>query len=89
MYVDGLRTVVEQFGGRDDPPEQLVYTSSTGVYGDHDGDWVDEETPLDPTTEKTAALVDAERVALTDASEHGLDPRWCGSPASTARTGIG
>ncbi|MDL0129424.1 SDR family oxidoreductase [Halobacterium salinarum] len=74
VYVDGLRTVVEQFGGRDDPPEQLVYTSSTGVYGDHDGDWVDEETSLDPTTEKTAALVDAERVALTDAPEHGLDP---------------
>jgi nucleoside-diphosphate-sugar epimerase len=74
VYVDGLRTVVDHFGDRDDPPSQLVYTSSTGVYGDHDGGWVDEGTDLDPTTEKTQVLVDAERVALDDAPEHGIDP---------------
>jgi nucleoside-diphosphate-sugar epimerase len=63
LYVGGLRTVASAFGGRGDPPERLVYTSSTGVYGDHGGDWVDEDTPLDPTTEKTRALVAAERAA--------------------------
>jgi nucleoside-diphosphate-sugar epimerase len=74
VYVDGLRTAVEHFGGREDAPDQFVYTSSTGVYGDHGGDWVDEETPLDPTTEKTQVLVDAERVALDEAPQHGMDP---------------
>jgi len=73
VYVDGLETVIEQFGGRDDVPDRLVYTSSTGVYGDHDGDWVDESTPLDPQTEKTRVLAEAERVALETAAEHGID----------------
>jgi len=74
VYVEGLRTAVEQFGGREDAPDRLVYTSSTGVYGDHDGGWVDEATPLDPTTEKTEALVEAERVALDEAPEFGMNP---------------
>ncbi|MDH5021675.1 SDR family oxidoreductase [Halobacterium rubrum] len=74
VYVDGLRTAVEHFGTRADTPDQFVYTSSTGVYGDHDGGWVEEATPLDPTTEKTEVLVDAERVALDEAPVYGMDP---------------
>jgi len=73
IYVDGLRTAVEHFAARDDPPERLVYTSSTGVYGDHDGDWVDEDTPLSPTTEKTEVLAEAERIATEVAGDHGID----------------
>lgn len=73
VYVDGLRTVIEHFGARAEPPERLVYTSSTGVYGDHDSAWVDEETPLDPTTEKTQVLAEAERVARAEAREQGID----------------
>jgi nucleoside-diphosphate-sugar epimerase len=73
IYVDGLRTVIETFGAREDPPDRLLYTSSTGVYGDHDGDWMDENTPIEPTTEKTEVLAEAERVALEDAAEHGID----------------
>ena len=73
VYVEGLETVIEQFGAREKSPDRLVYTSSTGVYGDHDGDWVDESTPLDPRTEKTRVLAEAERVAIEDAAEHGID----------------
>lgn len=73
IYVEGLRAAIAEFGSRLDPPRRLVYTSSTGVYGDHDGDWVDEETPIDPTTEKTTVLAEAERVALDEAAEHGID----------------
>ncbi|WP_375260583.1 SDR family oxidoreductase [Palleronia sp.] len=36
------------------------YLSTTGVYGDHDGDWVDEDTPLAPSTRRGAARVRAE-----------------------------
>ena len=28
----------------------LVYLSTVGVYGDHDGEWVDEDTPVHPAT---------------------------------------
>ena len=73
VYVDGLRTAIEAFGSRLSPPDRLVYTSSTGVYGDHGGDWVDEETPLEPTTEKTEVLVEAERIARETAAARGID----------------
>lgn len=73
VYVEGLETVIDQFGARENPPEQLIYTSSTGVYGDHDGGWVDEQTPIQPTTEKTRVLAEAERIAREYAAEHGID----------------
>ena len=62
-YLDGLRTCVDHFGSRDESPERLVYTSSTGVYGDHDGEWVDEETPVEPAGERGEILLEAERIA--------------------------
>ncbi|WP_306056542.1 SDR family oxidoreductase [Natronococcus wangiae] len=73
IYVDGLRTAIEAFGARDDAPERLLYTSSTGVHGDHDGDWVHGETPIEPTTEKTEVLAEAERIALEQPPEYGFD----------------
>ncbi|MFX4296409.1 MULTISPECIES: SDR family oxidoreductase [Roseobacteraceae] len=38
----------------------LGYLSTTGVYGDHDGDWVDEDTALTPTTKRGQMRKDAE-----------------------------
>jgi len=63
-YVRGLRTVVDAFGDRSSPPDRLVYTSSTGVYGDHGGARVDETTPPEPDTERGELLVTAEEIAL-------------------------
>ena len=37
------------------------YLSTTGVYGDHDGAWVDETTALTPTTDRGRARVKAEQ----------------------------
>ncbi|MGH1369767.1 MAG: SDR family oxidoreductase [Maritimibacter sp.] len=37
------------------------YLSTTGVYGDHQGGWVDEQTPLTPTTKRGKQRVLAER----------------------------
>ena len=39
----------------------LGYLSSTGVYGDHQGEWVDEDTPPRPFDERSIARFDAER----------------------------
>ena len=36
------------------------YLSTTGVYGDHQGNWVDETTPLTPATKRGVARVRAE-----------------------------
>lgn len=73
LYVEGQAAVLDHFGTREESPDRHIYTSSTGVYGDHDGAWVDEETPLDPETEREHTLVDAETVALETAAEYGID----------------
>ncbi|WP_256546530.1 NAD-dependent epimerase/dehydratase family protein [Halobellus inordinatus] len=73
VYVEGLRNVIAAYADRSSPPDRLVYTSSTGVYGDHGGDFVDEETPIEPTTEKTRVLAAAERVAREETAAAGID----------------
>jgi nucleoside-diphosphate-sugar epimerase len=40
--------------------EWAGYLSTTGVYGDHDGGWVDEATPLTPSTQRGSQRVLAE-----------------------------
>lgn len=40
--------------------EWVGYLSTTGVYGDHQGAWVDEQTPLTPNTKRGIARVEAE-----------------------------
>ena len=41
-------------------PHRFVYISTTGVYGNHDGASVDEDTPLNPESEHAARRVAAE-----------------------------
>ncbi len=41
-------------------PSWVGYLSTTAVYGDHDGGWVDEDTPLTPTTDRGRQRVLAE-----------------------------
>lgn len=43
-------------------PRALVYGSTTGVYGDCAGDWVDETRRLQPQTPRAQRRVDAEQV---------------------------
>jgi len=76
-YLAGVRAVQSHFGARANPPERLVYTSSTGVYGDHGGDWVDETTDPAPDSERGAVLLAAERAAL-DGPLSGTVARFAG-----------
>ena len=62
LYVEALRTVVSTFENRDPSPDRLLFTSTTGVYGDHGGDWVDESTPVDPERPKAAVIAAAEAI---------------------------
>lgn len=65
-YVDVNRNLVEV--ARRGAGRRLVYTSSTGVFGQADGSDVDETTPPMPTSAAAQVLVDAERVVLEAAS---------------------
>lgn len=41
-------------------PVQVIYASTTGVYGDHQGGWVSEATPVNPAHDRGRRRVDAE-----------------------------
>ena len=53
-----LQAIGPQIAGS--PLKWVGYLSTTAVYGHHNGDWVDETTPLAPTTARGAARVQAE-----------------------------
>ena len=50
------------------PPQRLVYISTSGVYGDAAGAWIDEDWPLQPRSERGQRRLAAER-RLRDWSE--------------------
>jgi nucleoside-diphosphate-sugar epimerase len=68
-YVSATGALLEAAGASGAP---LVYTGSTGVFGQRDGSDVDEATPPMPASASAAILVEAERAVL-DAAARGLD----------------
>lgn len=56
---------------RQDMPDLrwIAYLSTVGVYGDHEGDWVDEETPCRPVSRRSIQRLDAERAWMDFAAQ--------------------
>ncbi|MGG5288049.1 SDR family oxidoreductase [Pseudomonas shirazensis] len=77
-YVDGLRNVLSWLQARGQQPRRLLFVSSSSVFAQQDGQWVDETAPTEPTGYSGKIMLEAEQVALTS-----------GIPASVVRlTGI-
>ena len=55
-----LNSLSNAIKARRDQFEWVGYLSTTGVYGDHQGNWVDETTPLTPSTDRGKMRVAAE-----------------------------
>lgn len=55
-----LAELASEIASRAGQFEWVGYLSTTGVYGDHNGAWVDEDTPLTPSTERGIARATAE-----------------------------
>ncbi|MEI2386196.1 SDR family oxidoreductase [Breoghania sp. JC706] len=53
-------------------PEWIGYLSTVGVYGDHDGAWVDEDTEPRPVSERSIRRVAAEKAWLDLGRETGI-----------------
>ncbi len=68
VYVDGLARVLDQLPER---IGRLIYVSSTGVYGQTDGEWVDEDSPCRPQRAGGKVVLAAERLL----AQHRLGPR--------------
>jgi nucleoside-diphosphate-sugar epimerase len=58
VYVDGLSAVLDHLP----PTRRFVYVSSSSVYGQTDGSWVDEEAPTDPAEPAGQIVLEAEGV---------------------------
>lgn len=58
VYASGVANVLSALR---EPKGQLIYISSTGVYGDAEGGWVDELTPCNPQRAGGRASLEAER----------------------------
>lgn len=69
VYVDGLQRTLERLP----TPGRLIYISSTGVYGHHHGEWVDEETPPAPADPSGQVCLEAENVLIDHCHTHGIE----------------
>ncbi len=67
-FVDGLRAVLDALPAETD---RFILVSSTGVYGQVDGEWVDEDSPCRPTREAGRVFVAAEEALAA----HGVGRR--------------
>ena len=72
-YVRGLSNVIDALVRRGAPIRRALFTSSTAVYGQDDGEWIDEASPTNPSRFTGEALLRAERL-LTEApfDSHGV-----------------
>ena len=61
VYVDGFRNLLDALPRASGP---VIYTSSTGVYAQGDGIWVDEDSACEPRREGGKACLAAEKMLL-------------------------
>ena len=77
-YVEGLQHVLEWLDDYGQQPKHLLFVSSSSVYGQQNGEWVDETSPTQAVGYSGQVMLEAEQVALDS-----------GIPATTVRlTGI-
>lgn len=77
-YVEGLKHTLGWLKKNGQRPKRLLFVSSSGVYGQKDGEWIDETSPAEATSYSGRIMRQAEQVALDS-----------GIPASVVRlTGI-
>jgi len=63
-YVEGLRNLLNVLAARQEKLRRVILVSSTGVYAQRRGEWVDEFSPAEPEGEAGRRLLEGERLAL-------------------------
>ena len=91
VYVEGLRRTLDQLPML---PRRLIYISSTGVFGQNEGQWVDEQSACEPVREGGRACLAAEQLLR----QQTIGPRTtifptspgltCSNPSFTTRTAV-
>lgn len=61
-YVDGLRNLADALRIAGQTPDRFLFTSSTGIYHQDDGSWVNESSPIRPTGFTGQTMREAEQL---------------------------
>lgn len=77
VYVDGMRTLLDALRAAASPLRRIFFTSSTAVYGQSGGEWVDEGSATEPARFNGRVLLEAEAL-VRDAPETGINIRLSG-----------
>jgi nucleoside-diphosphate-sugar epimerase len=77
VYVDGLHDLLSALRDADCPLRRVFFTSSTAVYGQSKGEWVDESSATEPSGFNGRVLLEAEAI-VREAPETGINVRLSG-----------
>ncbi|MCW2269027.1 NAD dependent epimerase/dehydratase family protein [compost metagenome] len=66
-YVDGLKHVLGWLAERGQTPRRLLFVSSSSVYAQQSGEWIDEKAVTEPQGYSGTVMLDAEQLALAGA----------------------
>jgi len=61
-FVNGLRNLLDALEAQGQRPRRVIFVSSTGVYGQSRGEWVDEGSATEPADESGRLLLEGESV---------------------------
>ncbi|MHC6228073.1 SDR family oxidoreductase [Pseudomonas sp. X10] len=63
-YVEGLRNVLKWLEAKEQRPRRLLFVSSSSVYAQQEGEWIDETAATTPEGYSGRVMLEAERLAL-------------------------
>ena len=63
-YLDGPRNLLAALAEAGQSPRRVLFVSSTGVYAQRDGGWVDEASPAEPADFSGTVMLEGERAVL-------------------------
>lgn len=69
-YVQTCENLIAGLGKQKQTPRLILYVSSTGVYGQSQGEWVDENSPTEPPRASGQRLLEAEQVIAGSGYPH-------------------
>jgi nucleoside-diphosphate-sugar epimerase len=77
-YVEGQRNLYAALVARGQRPRRVLFASSTAVYGQRDGEWIDESSPTQPVDFRGRRLLEAEALLATTPFIPGVAVRFGG-----------
>ena len=63
-YIEGLKHTLGWLKQKGQQPKRLLFVSSSGVYSQTEGEWVDENSPAEATSYSGRIMREAEQIAL-------------------------